>query len=152
MEPGWPSSAAAVGASSRVSFEAWSSGAGGSAGWPFFRRPLPCGFGAGVIVAAGRALVRVTGPVFSPPSPTDQNAHPLQALLGDRGPGGRRALDQLVVALDLVRARPVASGVGVQHHLRSIGLALVPRVELGPDAEVAVLDRHGAWHLLQKVP
>jgi hypothetical protein len=38
--------------------------------------------GAGVMVdlAGGRALVLVTGPVFSAPSPTDQKAHPLQAF------------------------------------------------------------------------
>jgi len=70
----------AMGASSRASSPPWLSVAGVSAAWALRSRRLAEGFGAGVTFAAGRVLVLVTRPVFSAPSPTDQNAHPLQAF------------------------------------------------------------------------
>ena len=67
------------GPSSLASLEAWSL-AGGSAVWACFPRRLLCGFGAGATFEAGRVFVLVTGPVFSLPSPTVQNAQPLHAF------------------------------------------------------------------------
>src|SRR5207247_5349892 len=90
--------------------------AGGSAVWPLRARRLPCGLGAGVMVeverAGGRALVLVTGPVFSAPSPTDQKAQPLDAFSVIAVPAADGLLNSssLPSTLYAMGRSPVASG------------------------------------------